>query len=50
MVAEALLASWRDTPTRQAVIDFVRPAVADGGGVVSVKDDWATSSPSALMS
>jgi len=48
MVAEALLASWRDTPTRQAVIDFVRPAVADGGGVVSVKDDWATVFPLSL--
>ena len=31
MVAEALLASWRDTPTRQAVIDFVRSVSTEGG-------------------
>jgi phosphoglycolate phosphatase-like HAD superfamily hydrolase len=31
MVAEALLASWRDTPARRAIVDFVA-AVADDGG------------------
>ena len=31
MVAEALLASWRDTPVRRAIVDFVA-AVTDQGG------------------
>jgi len=31
MVAEALLASWRDTPTRRAIVDFVGRVTADGG-------------------
>ena len=30
MVADALLASWRDTPARRAIIDFV-DRVSDGG-------------------
>ena len=30
MVADALLASWRDTPTRSAIVDFVDRASADG--------------------
>jgi phosphoserine phosphatase len=35
VVAEALLASWRDTPTRQAVIDFVADVTAeDSAGFV----------------
>lgn len=36
MVAEALLASWRDTPTRQAVIDFVEDVTSeDSNGFVA---------------
>src|ERR1700733_2517184 len=31
MVADALLASWRDTPTRRAIVDFVARVTADGG-------------------
>jgi phosphoserine phosphatase len=31
MVAEALLASWRDTATRRSVVDFVRSVSTDGG-------------------
>ncbi len=31
MVAESLLASWRDTETRQSVVDFVRSVSTDGG-------------------
>ena len=31
MVADALLASWRDTPARRAIIDFVDRVTADGG-------------------
>jgi phosphoserine phosphatase len=30
MVAEALLASWRDTPTRAAIVDFVTRVTAHG--------------------
>jgi phosphoserine phosphatase len=30
MVAESLLASWRDTPTRKAVIDFVENVTSEG--------------------
>jgi phosphoserine phosphatase len=30
LVAEALLASWRDTPTRQAVVDFVGNVTSEG--------------------
>ena len=30
MVAETLLASWRDTPTRKAVIDFVDNVTSEG--------------------
>ena len=32
MTAEALLASWRDTPTRQAVIGFVQDVTSEGSG------------------
>jgi phosphoserine phosphatase len=32
MVAEALLASWADTPTRAAITDFVGAVTAAGGG------------------
>ena len=36
MVAEALLASWRDTPTRQAIIDFVEDVTSeDSNGFVA---------------
>jgi len=31
MVADALLASWRDTPARRAIVDFVGHATSDGG-------------------
>ena len=31
MVADALLASWRDTPARRAIIDFVSRVTDDGG-------------------
>jgi phosphoserine phosphatase len=31
MVADALLASWRDTPARRAIIDFVGQVTDDGG-------------------
>ena len=31
MVAEALLASWRDTPTRASIVDFVDRVTAAGG-------------------
>jgi phosphoserine phosphatase len=31
MVADALLASWRDTPTRAAIVDHVARVTADGG-------------------
>jgi phosphoserine phosphatase len=31
MVADALLASWRDTPVRRAIVDFVGHATSDGG-------------------
>jgi phosphoglycolate phosphatase-like HAD superfamily hydrolase len=31
MVADAVLASWRDTPARRAIIDFVGRVTADGG-------------------
>ena len=31
MVAEALLASWRDTPTRATIVDFVDRVTAAGG-------------------
>jgi phosphoglycolate phosphatase-like HAD superfamily hydrolase len=31
MVAEALLASWRDTPARRAIVDFVGGVTSDGG-------------------
>ena len=31
MVADALLASWRDTPARRAIVDFVARVTADGG-------------------
>ena len=31
MVADALLASWRDTPTRRAIVDFVDHVTDDGG-------------------
>ena len=30
MVAEGLLVSWRDTPTRKAVIDFVESVTSEG--------------------
>jgi hypothetical protein len=30
MVAEALLASWRDTPTRRGIIDFVADVTSEG--------------------
>jgi phosphoserine phosphatase len=29
--SDALLSSWRDTPTRQAIVDYVENAVAEGG-------------------
>jgi hypothetical protein len=29
VVAEALLVSWRDTPTRRAIIDFVERVTAE---------------------
>jgi phosphoserine phosphatase len=32
MVAETLLSTWRDTPTRQAVIDFVDSATSEQSG------------------
>lgn len=39
MTAEALLASWADTPTRQAITDFVaRVATPDGDGFVPEAD------------
>ena len=39
MVAEALMASWRDTPTRQAIVDFVGRVTCDGGsGFVASAD------------
>ena len=39
MVAEALMASWRDTPTRQAIVDFVGRVTCDGGsGFVAPAD------------
>ena len=39
MVAEALLASWRDTPTRSAIVDFVDRVTAEGGaGFVTPAD------------
>ena len=31
MVADALLASWRDTPTRRVIVDFVDRVTDDGG-------------------
>ena len=31
MVADALLASWRDAPARRAIVDFVARVTADGG-------------------
>ncbi len=31
MVADALLASWRDTPARRAIVDFVGRVTGDGG-------------------
>ena len=31
MVADAVLASWRDTPARRAIVDFVAKVTADGG-------------------
>ena len=31
MVADALLASWRDTPARRAIVDFVARVTDDGG-------------------
>jgi phosphoserine phosphatase len=31
MVADALLASWRDTPARRAIVDFVGRVTSDGG-------------------
>jgi phosphoglycolate phosphatase-like HAD superfamily hydrolase len=31
MVADALLASWRDTPTRRAIVDFVGRVTSEGG-------------------
>jgi len=31
MVADALLASWRDTPARSAIVDFVARVTDDGG-------------------
>ena len=31
MVADAVLASWRDTPARRAIVDFVDRVTADGG-------------------
>ena len=31
VVAEALLASWRDTPTRRAIVEFVERVTAEGG-------------------
>jgi phosphoserine phosphatase len=30
MVADALLASWRDTPARRAIVDFVRRVTSEG--------------------
>jgi phosphoglycolate phosphatase-like HAD superfamily hydrolase len=39
MVAEALLASWRDTPARRAIVDFVARVADDGGaGYVAPAD------------
>jgi phosphoglycolate phosphatase-like HAD superfamily hydrolase len=38
MVAEALLASWRDTPTRAAIVDFVAGVTADGPSLVAPAD------------
>jgi phosphoglycolate phosphatase-like HAD superfamily hydrolase len=39
MVAEALLASWRDTPARRAIVDFVAGVADDGGaGYVAPAD------------
>jgi phosphoglycolate phosphatase-like HAD superfamily hydrolase len=38
MVAEALLASWRDTPTRAAIVDFVAGVTADGSSLVAPAD------------
>jgi phosphoglycolate phosphatase-like HAD superfamily hydrolase len=31
VVAEQLLATWNDTPTRQAIVDFVHATTAEGG-------------------
>ncbi len=31
MVADALLVSWRDTPARRAIVDFVERVTAEGG-------------------
>jgi haloacid dehalogenase-like hydrolase len=43
MVAESLLASWLDTPTRQAIIDFVSDVTTEGGpGYVAPPDRIAT--------
>jgi phosphoserine phosphatase len=39
MVADALLASWRDTPTRRAIVDFVGRVTSEGGaGYVAPAD------------
>jgi phosphoserine phosphatase len=39
VVAEALLSSWRDTPTRSAIVDFVDRVTAEGGaGFVTPAD------------
>jgi phosphoglycolate phosphatase-like HAD superfamily hydrolase len=39
MVADALLASWRDTPARRAIVDFVDRVTADGGAEFVVPAD-----------
>ena len=39
------LASWRDTPAKQAIIDVVEPltrAASDGWTVISIKNDWSS--------
>jgi phosphoserine phosphatase len=39
MVADALLGSWRDTPARRAIVDFVGRVTSDGGAdFVAVAD------------
>ena len=39
MVADALLASWRDTPARRAIVDFVAKVTADSGAEFVARAD-----------